>query len=113
MMPQEPKPLQSPVWQSPSSHSESGSVLPAIGAHVPSVPPVLFAAHASHVPEQAVSQQTPSTQLPVPHWNHSEHAWPFASPHVRPSLCAHESDASLHTVQTSDWVQSGQVAPVP
>jgi hypothetical protein len=49
-------------------------VLPAIGAHVPSVPPVLLALHASHVPEHAVSQQTPSTQLPLPHWNHSEHA---------------------------------------
>jgi hypothetical protein len=80
---------------------------------VPSVPPVRFALHASHVPEQAVSQQTPSTQLPVSHWNHAEHAWPFASPHVRPSFCEQESDASLQTVQTSDWLQSGQVAPVP
>jgi hypothetical protein len=32
---------------------------------------------------------------------------------VSPSFCAHESVASLQTVQTSDWLQSGQVAPVP
>jgi hypothetical protein len=33
--------------------------------------------HASHAPPQAVLQQTPSTQLPLPHWLAAEQVVPF------------------------------------
>jgi hypothetical protein len=35
--------------------------------------------HASHDPAHAVSQQTPSTQLPLTHWLAAAHAAPCAS----------------------------------
>jgi hypothetical protein len=35
--------------------------------------------HASQEPPQAVLQQTPSTQLPLPHWLAVEHAVPLPS----------------------------------
>jgi hypothetical protein len=51
-----------------SPHSSSGSVSTAIAPQVPSVPlPFLAAVHASQVPSQAVSQQVPSTHLPLEH----------------------------------------------
>lgn len=43
---------------------------------VPSAWPVSAAEQAWHVPEQAVAQQTPSTQKPEPHWSAAEHAAP-------------------------------------
>ena len=67
-----------PVFGS-AAHSLSGSVLTAIEPHTPSAPPPFFAAlHATHVPAHAVSQQTPSTQLPD--W----HSVP--APQVAPSV---------------------------
>jgi hypothetical protein len=48
-------------------------VLPAVtGAQVPTLPVTLQALHA---PSQAESQQTPSTQWPVPHWESAEQDW--------------------------------------
>lgn len=45
------------------AHSLSGSVPGVMNPHVPLVPlPFLAAVHAEHVPEQALSQQTPSAQ---------------------------------------------------
>ena len=61
-------------------HSLSGSVLAPIAPHTPSVPPPFFAAlHATHVPAHAVSQQKPSTQLPVAHDVAAVHDAPVAS----------------------------------
>jgi hypothetical protein len=46
--------------------------------HVPSLPfPFLLAVHASHVPEQSVSQQTPSMQKPDEHCDANVHAAPL------------------------------------
>ncbi len=48
-------------------HSLSGSAPAAIGPHTPSSPlPFLAWVHATQVPLQDVSQQTPSTQAPAP-----------------------------------------------
>jgi hypothetical protein len=45
-----------------------GSVSAATFAHTPSAPlPFLAAAHASHAPLHALSQQTPSAQKPELH----------------------------------------------
>jgi hypothetical protein len=46
----------------------------ATGLHVPTLPATL---QASHAPPQAVLQQTPSTQLPLPHWLSAEQVVPF------------------------------------
>lgn len=60
------------------AHSAPGSVPTATGSQAPSAPaPFSAAVHATHVPVQAVSQQTPSAQLPL--W-HS-----LAAPHASPS----------------------------
>jgi hypothetical protein len=44
------------------------------GLHVPTLPVRL---QASHEPPHAVLQQTPSTQLPLPHWLAAEQAVPL------------------------------------
>src|SRR5437763_16854903 len=49
---------------------------PVTGVHVPVVPERL---HAAHCCVHAVSQQTPSTQLPLRHWFVAAHATPAAS----------------------------------
>ena len=50
------------------AHSESGSVPEATAPQTPSAPvPFFDAEHASHAPAHAVSQQKPSTQLPLAH----------------------------------------------
>jgi len=49
-----------------------------IGAQAPSVPPVFTAVHASHVPSQAVSQQTLSTQKLLVHSEPVVHGVPLA-----------------------------------
>jgi hypothetical protein len=69
-------------------HSASGSVLVAIGPHVPFVPePFLAVEHAWQVPLQALLQQTPSTQFPLVHSALIEHAAPFVkSKHDEPPL---------------------------
>jgi hypothetical protein len=43
-------------------------------AHVPRLPARL---HASHVPQAALPQHTPLTQLPLMHWLPAVHAMPF------------------------------------
>ena len=43
---------------------------------VPTLPAWL---QASHDPPHAVLQQTPSTQLPLPHWLEAEHVVPLDS----------------------------------
>jgi hypothetical protein len=50
-----------------------------IGRHRPSLDPVFAAEQAWQVPVQALSQQTPSTQLPVGHATPAEQAAPGAS----------------------------------
>jgi hypothetical protein len=68
---QAPAPLHSPsnphVVDASWAHSLSGSVPPTIGRHRPSACAVLVLAHAEQPPAQADSQQTLSTQLPLPH----------------------------------------------
>ena len=49
------------------AHSSSGSVPPTIERQSPSAAAVLEAEQATQLPVQALSQQTPSTQLPLPH----------------------------------------------
>ncbi len=56
---------------------EGVPALPAtIGLHVPTIPVRL---HASQAPLHAVLQQTPSTQLPLPHWLAALHTAPGLS----------------------------------
>jgi hypothetical protein len=51
-------------------------VLPAAtGLQVPTLPATL---QASQEPPHAVLQHTPSTQLPLPHWEAAEHVAPLA-----------------------------------
>jgi hypothetical protein len=49
-------------------HSPAASVRAATGVQVPSAEAPSPAAHTSHVPLQAPSQQTPSVQVPERHW---------------------------------------------
>src|SRR5262245_45206125 len=61
------------------AHSLSGSAPFAMAPHVPSAPAPFFAAvHATQTPPQPVSQQTPSTQLPLVHSIAPPHAAPLA-----------------------------------
>jgi len=61
-------PFRAQVAAPSSGHSLSGSESAATFSQAPSRPePFLAALHAWQVPLQAVSQQTPSTQLPLAH----------------------------------------------
>ena len=51
--------------QTNGAHEGLPALPAAIGLHVPTLPATL---QASHAPSQAVSQHTPSTQLPLEHW---------------------------------------------
>jgi len=78
---QAPAPLQDPVLPhvlvGSVGHSLSGSVSAATLLQVPSAPePFFVAEQASHVPEQARSQQTASTQKPLRHWSAAVHDAP-------------------------------------
>ncbi len=84
-------PLQTPViWQldaASCAQSLSGSWPFATGPHTPSRPwPFLVAEQASQVPEHAVSQQKPSTQLPLVHWLVAVHALPSPRSSVQTPL---------------------------
>lgn len=71
-------PSQTPPQSEPSP-AQSGRVptgAPLTAEHVPAFDGRL---HASHWPEQAVSQQTPSMQLPDAHWVPATHAAPLPS----------------------------------
>jgi hypothetical protein len=71
-------PLQVPPQAEPSvAHAPRPPTgAPMTGQHVPTWPPTL---HASHWPEQAVPQHTPSTQLPDEHWFAAEQTVPLPS----------------------------------
>ncbi len=76
-------PSQSPFFLhvvAPSSaHSPSGSVSTLIAAQMPFAPePFLVTEQASHVPAQALSQQKPSTQLPLVHCDAAVQPLPLA-----------------------------------
>lgn len=80
---QEPIPLQLPsvphVDWACAAQSLSGSEPSTAGPHAPLLPLPFFAAlHARQGPEHAVSQQYPSTQLPVAHCDALVHAAPLA-----------------------------------
>jgi hypothetical protein len=57
------------VEEACAAHSFCGSVLEEMGAQTPfgELPPLSALLHAMHAPVQAVSQQKPSTQLPLVH----------------------------------------------
>jgi hypothetical protein len=59
-------------------HSSSGSVPPTIARQRPSAAVVLLAAQAKQPPVHADSQQTLSTQLPLPHSPAAAQAAPCA-----------------------------------
>jgi len=105
-------PLPSHVPSSPqvddgsAVHSLSGSVPPMIPRQSPLAWAVFEPAHAMQPPVHAVSQQKPSTQAPVEHWEGSVQAepWPFTvvqtdprqkKPEVQSAFDAHEV---LHAV---------------
>src|SRR5262249_30765777 len=94
-------------------HSLSGSVLSAMGPHVPSLPLPFFAAeHAWQILVQGPLQHTPSTQLPVTQSAPCAQGWPCASWHFpAPQLRrpAHSLSGSV-PVCTSPHVPS---APEP
>ena len=68
MAPQAPSPLHEPEPHEPSSsaHSSSGSRPSLMGAQAPLIVPVSAALQAEQAPSQRTSQQTPSTQKPLP-----------------------------------------------
>jgi hypothetical protein len=77
-----PAPSQAPSFMQDmaplSVHSLSGSIPVTTGPHVPLAPePFLSALHATQRPTHEVSQQTPSTQLPLVQSVPVPHACPF------------------------------------
>jgi hypothetical protein len=60
----------------------SGSVFTLLGEHTPSAPVLSAALHEKQMALQAVSQQWPSTQLPVWQVPPVTHAAPLAFPHA-------------------------------
>ena len=75
-------PLQVPVVPQVDAddvaHSLSGSLPFDTAPQTPSTPePFLTALQAEHKPAHAVLQHTPSTQLPVMHWEFAVQVWPL------------------------------------
>jgi hypothetical protein len=69
-------PLHVPAHEPVPVHAARGITgVPVTALHVPTRP---GSAHASHCPLHAVSQHTPSTQLPERHCEPTEHVAPFA-----------------------------------
>jgi hypothetical protein len=68
-------------------HSLPGSVPAVTGRHRPSAAPVIAPAHALQLPVHAVSQHTPSTQLPLAHSGPAAHTVPlvFGATHALPT----------------------------
>src|SRR5262245_42521820 len=89
-------------------HSLSGSLNAAMLSQVPSMPePFLAAVQALQVSVQAVSQQTPSTQLPVEHCEPEVHAPPFArSGWHDPSDVLHQLVATQSVSEEQEVTQS-------
>ncbi len=83
-------------------HSLPGSVPAVTGRHWPSAAPVIAAAHALQLPVHAVSQHTPSTQLPLAHSEPAAHTVPlvFGATHVVPTqaLPGAQSATDVHDV---------------
>jgi hypothetical protein len=98
---QAPAPL-----QVPSNPQGGAAVQPACGSFVPAatgvqVPAEPATLQAAHVPQLAVPQQTPSTQLPAWHSLPSAQAWPSRlSPHD-PPLQTLPGAQSLSLLQTA------------
>lgn len=85
-----------------SSDAQAGRLpwgAPATGVHVPTAPARL---QASHCPPQAVSQQTPSTQLPLAHW--------FAAEQLPPGDSCGTQVPELHQLPAAHWASVEQVA---
>ena len=70
-----------PLHSTFPAHTGEPAVPALLGPHVPSATPLCFSAavHASHAPAHAVSQHTPSAQLPLVHCVPAVHAAPLAS----------------------------------
>jgi len=82
-----------------------GSVAPtATGLHVPADPDTL---HDVQVPQLAVEQQTPSTQLPLSHSDGAAHIWPSRFFPHEPALQNMPPAQSASTAQAAR-----QVAPL-
>jgi hypothetical protein len=81
------------AWQTPDpAHAVRAPwTAPATATHVPTLPPT---SQASHWPEHALSQQTPSTQFPDPHSAFAVHATPRGFEHVPKPLALHVSGAA-------------------
>jgi hypothetical protein len=89
-----------------AAHAPRGLVPAAATPHTPSAPePFSAAEHAWHVPLHATLQQTPSEQLPEPHWLFVEQAAPCprsgwmqlpAPSHVVPPLWLHAVPAGTN-----------------
>lgn len=83
-------------------HSLRGSVPALAGRHWPLAAPVSAAAHALQLPVHAVSQHTPSTQLPLAHSGPAAHTVPsvFGVTHTVPiqALPAAQSRFDVHDV---------------
>jgi hypothetical protein len=89
------------------AHSPCGSDLPAATARqVPSTVDCGFGKlHAMHAPQAADAQQTPSTQLPVPHSVPPAQAWPALFRHLFPKhpYPAATSQAALELHDDAHW----------
>jgi cytochrome c-type biogenesis protein CcmH/NrfG len=93
----------------PLTHSLAGSVAVMIGPHVPSVPwPLIAAVHASHVPAQALLQQTLSAQKPDKHAALPAHVAPRSSLQVLAPL----HDPLTHSLSGSVAVMIGPHVPL-
>ena len=100
---QAPLPSQNPVVAQVAApafaHALVGSAPPlGTGAQVPAV---VVRAHERHVPVQAVRQQTPCAQKPLPHSTPSAHVAPGP---LRPQ------DPALHTAGASQSASAAQLA---
>src|SRR5439155_10401131 len=72
----------SPAAAASGPHARPPCGAPTTGVHVPTCPPT---SHASHDPEQATSQHTPSAQCPLAHAASEAHVcaslrWPTQAP---------------------------------
>ena len=102
-----------------------GSVLPAGTGWQEPVPPRL---QTWQVPQLAVEQQTPSTQLPLPHSVPAAQIWPRRLSPQAPALQTFPDEQSALLAQTAthavpvaalqangtqDWVAAGLQVPAP
>ena len=101
-------------------HSLAGSVPAVTGRHRPLAAPVNPPAHALQLPLHAVSQHTPSTQLPLPHSEPAAHTAPlaFGATHTVPihappgAQSAFDAHDVLHVVAPHAYAPHDVVAAV-